>query len=155
MEQRDFLVDKRIRERIGTGRRIYNMIFGLFAITIGLSYILKHGFSIQDSKAILHEAYVLTGILVIIVGIAGKEPFRTRYKLKLENETIRIKKSFERELKINMKKITRLKTFPQRFEITHNDFVKTYDFSWLTAEEFDDFYAKISDYCLKNRIETE
>lgn len=155
MEQYDFAVDKRVWERIGTGRKIYNVIFGVFAVTIGLMYILKHGFSIQDVKAIFNEVYILMGLLVIIAGIAGREPFRTRYRLKMDNNTIRFKKSFERELIINLKEITYLKSFTPRLEITRNDFVKTYDFSWMTAEEFEGFHAKMSDYCLKNKIETK
>jgi hypothetical protein len=155
MEQNDFLVDKRVRERIGTGRKIYNLIFGLLVLTIGLSYFLKHGFSIQNFSAILHEAYILLGIIVIAVGISGREPFRTRYRLRINNDTIRIKKTFEGELRINLKKIKRLKAFAPRIEITYNDFVKTYDFSWLTAAEFADFHARLADYCLKNSIEIE
>jgi hypothetical protein len=155
MEQNDFTIDKRVRERIGTGRKIYNLIFGLLVLAIGLSYILEHGFTIQDFSAILHEVYILLGIIVIIVGLTGREPFRTRYRLKMDNDTIRIKKTFEGELKINLKKIKRLKAFTPRLEITYNDFVKTYDFSWLTAAEFADFHAKLADYCLKNSIEIE
>jgi hypothetical protein len=155
MEQNDFLIDKRIRERFGKGRKIYNFILGALLLIIGLIYILKHGFSIQDAKAILKEAYILMGILLILVSLDGREPFRTRYRLKMDNDTIRIKKTFESELRINLKKITYLKFLPSRLEITYNDFVKSYNFYWLTTEEFKDFQAKLSDYCLKNKIETE
>jgi SNF family Na+-dependent transporter len=148
------LIVKRIRERIGTGRRIYNSILGIILLIIGLMYILNHGFSIQDATTILKETYVLIAILLIVVSIIGLEPFITRYRLKMDNETIRIKKTFERELKIDLKKITYLKIFPSRLEITYNDFVKTYDFSWLTPEEVKDFQVRLSEYCLKNKIET-
>ncbi len=95
------------------------------------------------------------GILLILVSLDGREPFRTRYRLKMDNDTIRIKKTVESELRINLKKITYLKFLPSRLEITYNDFVKSYNFYWLTTEEFKDFQAKLSDYCLKNKIETE
>lgn len=152
MQQNDFIVDKRIRERLGTGRKIYNLVFGAFVFTIGLTYILKHKFSIQDGKAILNEIYVLMGLLLIIVGIVGREPFRTRYRLRIDDDTIRIKKSFERELRIDLKKITQIKSLPPRLEITYNDFVKTYDFFWMTDDEFKAFHAKISSLHLNNFI---
>ena len=155
MEQNDFLVDKRLRERIGKGKKIYNWIFGLFAVTIGLMNISEHGFSMQNTKVILNLIYIFLGISVIILSIIGRELFWTRYRLKMDNDAIKIKKSFESELIINLKKITHLKSFPPRLKITNNDFEKTYDFSWMTTEEFEDFHAKILDYCLKNKIETE
>jgi|GEM_PF-2126193 hypothetical protein len=155
MEQNDFLVDKRIRERIGNGRKTYNWILGIFAVTIGLVNISEHGFSMQNTKAIFNVAYALLGILIIIFSIIGRKLFWTRYRLKIDNDAIRIKKSFETELIIYLKKVQHLKTLPLKLEITYNDFVKTYDFSWLTTEEFKDFHAKLSDYCQKNKIETE
>ena len=114
-----------------------------------------HGFSMQNTKAIFNVAYALLGILIIIFSIIGRKLFWTRYRLKIDNDAIRIKKSFETELIIYLKKVQHLKTLPLKLEITYNDFVKTYDFSWLTTEEFKDFHAKLSDYCQKNKIETE
>ncbi len=152
MKQNDFLVDKRIREKIGTGRRIYNLIIGILLLTLGLTHIIKHGFSIQDGRAILNEVYILMGVLVILIGIVGREPFRTRYRLIKDDEIIRIKKSFESEAKINLCKIKHLKFLPLRVEVTYNDFVKSYDLDWLTTEEYENFRSKLTDYCLKNKI---
>jgi hypothetical protein len=155
METVDFTIDKKKREPLGNGRRIYNVILGMLFLVIGGNYFLENGFSIQDSKSVLNEFIILAGFLSITFGLWGREPYRTRYRLKMDNDTLRIKKSFERELIINLNSMTHLKAIPLGLVITYNDYIKTYDFFWLDTEEYETFKARITDYCLKNKIEIE
>ena len=155
METIDFSIDKKIRETPGNGRRIYNVVLGIFFLLMGGSYLFENGFSIQDSQSILNNFIILVGLLSITYGLWGREPFRKRFRLKMDNTTLRIKQSFEWEVKINLNSITHLRSVPLGFIITFNDYIQTYVFSWLTTEEYEILKARMTDYCLKNKIEVE
>ena len=155
MENNNFSIDRKISEQLSKGTRIYRIIYGVTLMIIGLIMFSRTGFSILLATSFLAEALILTGIISIIYGVKGKELFRQRYRLKMDSVSLRIKKSFESELIINLNLITHLKGLPLGLEICFDDYVKTYDFSWMTTQEFKDFHRKISDYCIKNKIETE
>jgi len=153
MENNNFSIDKKTRGLIGKGRRIYSIAFGVFIIIVGFIPIVRSGLSFLDVDSILHETFILMGVLQIIFGLIGKELYTIKYRLKMDSESIRIKKTFERETIINLDSIMHVKTFQMRLEIFFVDYVKTYDFSWLTIEEFENLRERISDYCLKKNIE--
>ena len=155
METIDFSIDKKIRETTGNGRRIYNVVLGVFFLLMGGRYLFENGFSIQDSQSILNNFIFLAGIFSITYGLWGREPVRKRYRLKMDNNSLRIKQSFEWEVTIKLDSITHLKSIPLGLIITYKDYIKTYDFSWLTTKEYEIFKARMTDYCLKNKIEVE
>ena len=155
METNDLLIEKKIRENLGNGRRIYNIILGIFFLFIGGSYILEKGFLIQDSTMILKEFILLMSFVIIYIGIIGKEPYKTKYRLIIDNEYLKFKKTFESENRIKLSSITHLKFFAPRIVVTYTDFIKSYDFPWLTTDEFESVKVRMIDYCLKNKIETE
>ena len=97
METKDFFIEKRIREKLGNGRRIYNIIAGIFFMFIGGNAILEKGLSISDSSLILNVLIILFSILMFAFGLLGKEPIRTRYRLEIDHEYLRAKKTFEIE----------------------------------------------------------
>ena len=72
----------------------------------------------------------------------------------MDFETIKIKRALDRDV-IKLKSISFVKTMPLKLEIGLNDYVKTLDFSWLTPDEFESFMARITEYCVKNKIEIE
>ena len=144
MENNHFLIDRKIRELISTDRRIYSIIFGIFVLIVGLIPIVKNGLSIQNEYLILHEIYTLVGILQIIFGVIGKELFTIRHRLELNSESIKIKKTFQRKVLINLDSITHLKMLPFSLEFCFGDYVKTYEFLWLTQEEFERLKIAIS-----------
>ncbi|MHC1703260.1 MAG: hypothetical protein AB9846_05070 [Tenuifilaceae bacterium] len=155
MENIDFGIDKKIRETLSKGTRIYRIIYGSIIFIIGFILIYKTGFSILQPSSFLAEALILTGIISIVYGIIGIELFKQRYRLKMDSESLRFKKSFDSEITIKLNKITHLKVLPMQLEISYDDYIKTYDFSWLTHEEFEKIKASLSNYCMKNKIDVE
>ncbi len=149
----DFSIDKKTRGFLSKGRRIYSIAFGTFILIIGLIPFVRNGFSFQNDDSYFHVTIILMGLLQIIFGFIGRELNTIRYRLKMDSESLRIKKTFEHETIINLDSIKQVKTFQMRLEIFFDDYVKTYDFSWLTIEEFENLRARISDYCLKKKIE--
>jgi len=155
MEISIFSVDKRIREHLGKGRRIYNISFGVFIIAVGLIPIIKNGFSILSYKSILNECFVLMGLLSITFGIIGKELYRIRHRLSMDNESLRIKKSFEWEVKISLNSISQVKFHSPRIEMELCDYIKTIDLSWLSNEEFEGLKTKLEEFCRMKKIDFE
>jgi hypothetical protein len=137
MENNHFIIDRKIRGLLSTDRRIYSIIFGIFILIIGIIPIVRSGLSFQNENLLLHESYILVGILQIIFGGVGKELFTIRHRLELNSKSIKIKKTFQRKILINLDSITHLKILPLSLEFCLGDYVKTYDFFWLTNEEFE------------------
>jgi hypothetical protein len=117
--------------------------------------IVRTGFSILSASSIFSEILILIGLISIIYGSIGRELFKARYRLIMDNESIKMKKSYEKEIIINLNTITHLKTLAPSLEITYNDYIKTIDFSWLTPEEFERFKLQLGDYCLKRNLKLE
>lgn len=151
----NFVIEKKTREILSKGTRIYRIVYGGILLIIGFLMIISTDFSILSAKSVLYETMILVGIISIIYGSFGIELFKVRYRLIMDDQYIKMKKSFEQEIRIDLNSITHLKTLALGLEITYNDYIKTYDFSWLTPDEFEKFKEKISDYCLKKKIEIE
>ena len=155
MENKDFSIDRKTRKSLSIGMRIYSVAIGIIVLILGLIPIVRNGFSIDYANSILHEIYILLGIFSIIRGSIGLEFYKHRYRLEMDSESLRIKIRFENKILINLNSMTRLKTLPKALEISFDDYIKTYDFSWLTIEEFENLQFRFSDYCVKKRIEFE
>lgn len=151
----NLLIDRKVRKSLGIGRRIYSIAIGIIVLIIGMVNIVRDGFFIQSTYSILHALYILLGVLSIIRGSIGKEFYKHRYCLRMDYESLRIKITFEDEIIVNLNSITNVKTFPMRFEIAYEDYVKTYDFSWLSLDEFEKLSANINDYSVMNKIMLE
>ena len=155
MENNNFSIDRWTRKSISIGMRIYSVAIGVFVLILGVNPIVRDGFSIQSAYSILHEIYILLGLLSIVRGLIGLELYKHRYRLRMDSESLKIKITFESEILLNLNSITQVKTLPMRLEISFDDYVKTYDFSWLTLEEFEELKFRISDYCGKKEIAFE
>ena len=155
MESNNFLIDKKTREELSKGVRTYRISVGIIVLVIGLVIVVRKGFSLQSDLPLFAQLLILMGIINIVQGNIGKEPFRKRYILNMDSVSIRIKKSYEKEIVISLGSISHLKILPLKLELTMKDYVKTYDFSFLTKEEFENFKTRIIDYCEKNKIDVE
>ena len=155
MENNIFSIDRKSRELSGSGIRIYRIIFGLIILIIGLSRIITSGLSVLSSNNIYSTLFILSGIIIIVIGLSGKEPFKVRYRLMMNTDLLKVRKGFSDEVVIDLNSITYLKILPFKLEISFGDYMKTYDFSWMTTNEFEDFRIRITDYCLKKNIEIE
>ncbi len=155
MESYIFSIDKKTREQLSKGETLYRISVGIIVLVIGVVIVVRNGFSFQSDPSILAKMLILMGIINIIQGKVGKELFKKRYRLKMDTDSIRIKKSFETELVISLSSISYVKVLPLKLELTMKDYVKTFDFSFLTQAEFDNFKTRMIDYCLKNKIEVE
>jgi len=155
MESYIFSIDKKTREQLSKGETIYRILVGIIVLVIGVLIVVRKGFSFQSDPSVLAEMLILMGIINIIQGKVGKELFKTRYQLKMDTVSVRIKKSFKTALVISLSSISYVKILPLKLEVTMKDYVKTFDFSFLTQAEFDNFKTRIIDYCLKNKIEVE
>jgi len=153
MENNDFSIYKKTRGFISKGRRIYSIAFGIFVLIIGVIPIVRNGFSFQNDDSILRVIFILMGLFGIFFGLLGREQYASRYRLKMDSESLRIKLPFERRKLIYLNSITSVKTLPMKLEIFFGDYVKTYDFSWLTLEEFENLRTRIGDYCLTKKKE--
>lgn len=155
MENTDFLIDRKTRKSISISMRTYSVAVGIFAMILGVIPIARNGFSISSAHSILHEVYILLGLLSIIRGANGLEFYKHRYRLKMDSESLKIKITFKDEIVINLSSITHLKTYPMRLDISFDDYIKTYDFSWMTLDEFEQLRIRISDYCVKKKIDLD
>lgn len=155
MGNNDFSIDRKTRGLLSKGRRIYSVALGAYVLIVGSIPLVRNGFSFQEGDFILHETFILMGVLQILFGLIGKELYTIRYRLKIDSQSMKIKKTFESKVLINLNSITHLKTLPMRLEFCFGDYVKTYDFSWLTLEEFEKLKVGISDYCMRKNIEIE
>jgi hypothetical protein len=149
MESISYSIDSKKRHNLRTGIRIYLIVYNLLLITIGFLLISK------KSVSFLPLALITMGFLFLVYGLVGKELFVTHNYLIMDSSTIKIKRSFELMIKIKLKLITYIKLIPSGLEITFNDYVKTYDLSWLTIEEFQMLKTKLEAYCAQNGIMIE
>lgn len=142
-----FYVERKIREKLGNGRRSYNIFAGILLMLMGGTNLLEKGFSNYNSSTIINMAIILLSLLMLVFGIIGKEPIKTKYRLKIDNDYLTTKKTFETETKIKLSSITGVKFISQKLEATYNDYIKTYDFSWLSENEYDSLKTWLKEYC--------
>ena len=73
----------------------------------------------------------------------------------MDYESLRIKKSFEREVVINLSSISHVKFYTPRIEMVLNNYIKTIDLSWLSNEEFEGLKTKLEEFCRMKKIDFE
>ncbi|HQQ30010.1 MAG TPA: hypothetical protein PLG82_06885, partial [Tenuifilaceae bacterium] len=66
-----------------------------------------------------------------------------------------IKESFKAKTSILLDSITYIKFLPFGIEFSFSDYSKTFDFSLLSQEEFNEFKVKLTEYCTRKNIEVE
>jgi hypothetical protein len=155
MENLKLTIEKRTRERLGKGTRIYRIVYGITILILGIIITAKKGFSFELDLAFFGEALILIGIFSITYGLIGRNLLRQNIKIQPDAGIIRIKKRFEKEILINLDRVTYLKTSPFKLELSFDDFAKIYDFSYLTDEEFKMIKVKTIEYCREKNIEIE
>jgi len=153
MQSNDLIIEIRKRELLSKYNRNYRIIYGIIILLVGIIMIPRTATSIFFDKSFIVVAAILTGIYSIIYGSIGKEILVTKYSVKLDSDSLRIKKSFSREVLINFNQVKAVKFFPLKFEIYYNDYVKTYEFPWMPIEDFEKLKTSLSEVCIQKSIE--
>jgi hypothetical protein len=97
---------------------------------------------------------IFLGFFLIGYGLIGKELQKAHYYVKFDSGVLRLKKSrYSSEVMVDLRTATYIKSISSWFEISFDDYVKTYDFSWLTTEEFQRLKSRIQGYCADNNID--
>jgi hypothetical protein len=150
METFNYSIDSKKRNPLSNGSRIHNCLFGLLFMYIGFQH-----FANDESLSIFTIFLILAGIYSLIYGLIGKELLMVHYYLIMDSSSIKFKRSFNKEVVIKLNLMTYLKLIPSGFEITFGDYVKNYDLSWLTIDEFEMLKSKLQGYCTLNNIMIE
>jgi hypothetical protein len=109
--------------------------------------------SISVPNATLSVFQIFLGIFLIGYGLIGKELQKIHYYVKFDSGILRLKKSrYSKEVIIDLKTATFIKSISSGFEITFGDYVKTYDVSWLTMEEFQMLKSWVQVNCADNNL---
>jgi hypothetical protein len=149
METFNYSIDSKKRHKLSLSHRILYNVYGLFLITFQILLISK------NSNLVLSVVIIALGVTPILYGIIGKELLVTHDYLIMDQNNIKIKRSFDVACKIKLSSITYIKFIPEEFEITFKDYVKDYDLSWITIEEFQMLKVKLQEYCRLNNIRIE
>ena len=149
METFNYSIDSKKRNPLGTGSRIHNCLFGLLIIYIGFKHFAN------ESVSVFTIFLILAGIYSLIYGLVGKELLMIHYYLIMDSSLIKFKRSYNKAVVIKLSSITYIKLIPSGFEITFSDYVKTYDFFWLTIDEFEMLKSKLQSYCTLSNIMIE
>ena len=135
-----YTVKTRKRLDLKVSSRIINVIYGAILIWIGLHIINK------ESLFLYAMGTILLGCFSLVYGIIGKEILAVHNFIILDSNHLRIKKSFNKAVKLNLDSVTYIKFTPSGIDVTLKDYVKSYDLSWLTFEEFQMFRVKLQLY---------
>jgi hypothetical protein len=148
MEKNETLIELNIRESLVKSQRLSGASIGISFLAMGLIPVISEGLPIR-------KGFILIGILWLIYSLIGREIFRQKFKVSIDSGILKIKVSIRKTKKINLSLVTYLKMIPDELEICFHDYLKTYDISWLTPDEFEILKAKIYGFCKKNNIEVK
>jgi hypothetical protein len=154
-EMENIILTKQTRKSLGKGYRFYRIIYGFIILILGIVITIRTGISLTDNQSILGIAMVLLGIASVALGLIGKGVFKQLITIQITEDKMVIKKRFEGGTTIRLNQITFMKILPLKLEFTFSNFTKTYDFSFLTDEEFNRIKTILTDYCISNKIEIE
>lgn len=149
MENSTLLIDSKKRLPLSKGNRIYQLIYGLFLITIGAFQIIKTDFPL------FNIGLILIGILSLTYGVIGKEIFTSHNYIKIDSYLITSKNSGDRKNLIEIKSITYIKYLPFAFEVTLTDYVKTINLKWMTPDEFQTIKTRLEGLSKPNNIKMD
>ena len=149
MKTPNYSIDSRKRYNLRMGNRIFNCIYGILLIVIGVTLFSK------ESHALLTILIILLGLSSLIYGLLGKELLITHDYLVMDSDILEIKRSFEKTNTIKLSSATYIKTIPGGLEISFNDYVKTYDLSWISNDQFFSLKERLQTYCNENSIKLE
>lgn len=133
MGNNDFLIASCERKSLSKGNRIYNLIFGLIVVILGMNHYQMQWLPL-----------IALGILSIIYSLVGKELFKTKNSITITQSEILIKRSFEQNVTIDLKNIKRVSLDLYELQVDFSDYVKTYNLSWLSGDEHQKLQEKLN-----------
>lgn len=143
MENRKLRIDKRVREPLTRGTRIYRVVYGLGILILGVILMARVGVSFANNLSVMGMGLILLGSFSALYGYIGKKILSQRIRIDMDDITMRIRKTFAREVLVDLKAITYLNVLPLTLELSFGDYTKTYDFSLLNQTEFDSVASHI------------
>lgn len=155
MESNEFSINKKTRESLNKTTKIYRFSYGIGIFVAGVILFMQFDEPLPHKYSILSVGMILLGISFSIYGYIGKKIFAQKIQIHMDDESIIIKESFKAKTSILLDSITYIKFLPFGIEFSFSDYSKTFDFSLLSQEEFNEFKVKLTEYCTKKNIEVE
>lgn len=143
MENRKLRIDKRVREPLTRGTRIYRVVYGLGILILGVILMVRVGVSFSNNLLVMGMGLILIGFFSALYGYIGKKILSQRIRIDIDDSTMRIRKTFGREVLVDLKAITYLNVLHLTLELSFGDYTKTYNFSLLNQTEFDSVVSHI------------
>ena len=149
MKDKVFTIEKSSRKQLSRGTKIYRIMYGLIVVGASLYMIARMGFTVLPLGA------MVIGLAYLIYGIIGKGIVPYRSILMMDQNSLLVKKTYEMEQKIDFKEVSFIKVLPMGLEVSYKTYVKNFDFSWLSPEEFNVFIQRLKDICREKSLECE
>lgn len=127
-----FLIVSKERRCLSLGMRIF-----IVALCILFTYFSLMDFQLNKIPTLVLAALGLGYIFT------GKTLFRTKCSLRITENRITIKRFFHKKVRINIHQVKCLVLNYNEFQVHYSDFVKTYDVSWLSNDEYQKLEEKI------------
>jgi len=132
MEEDDFLISACKRRSLNMSTMIFNSIIGFIFILFGIIH--------YDSSKL---PYIIMGALSIVYALVGLELFKTSYSILISKSTLTIIRSFQQDITIHLENVKEFVIQNTILQVHYLDYVKTYDLSWLSREDFQRLSDKI------------
>jgi hypothetical protein len=89
---------------------------------------------------------IIIGILSIMYGLVGKDLLKTKNSITIIQNSILIKRSFERNVIIDLRDVKKIAFDLYVMQIHFIDYVKMYDLSWLSSNELKKLQERLNDF---------
>lgn len=149
MTETAFSIEKKYRKQLSRGNKIYRIMYGLIIIGASIYMISGMGFSF------LTLGVFVIGLAYFIHGIIGKGIVPYTAILIMDDDSIFIKKTYEREVRINFNEVSFIRFMPLAIDVSFMDTVKKYNLSWLSPDEFETLSQRLKIICSKKQLPCE
>lgn len=149
-----FTIDSKDKNKLSARARNFHYAFGLFltiASSIGLFRLSKTSVDI-----ISYYSFILifvTGVFWIIRGAIGRDFMFIRKYVSISDDSILLKKPFQKEIKLSKGSITLMSLKPSGMELSTNIGNFTFDLTWLSYVELQLLRKNLTEFAELNRIE--
>jgi hypothetical protein len=136
MEKEELIIAKNERKVQSRSSRITNFVFGCI-LTIFVLIVYQ-----------FRELVLLTiGTLSMVYGIVGLEFFKTKYSIKVTQDSLEIIKSFRQDIVVDLTKVAYIQLRNSELQVHYSDYVKTYNLPWLTGDDYYELKEKLDEIC--------
>jgi uncharacterized membrane-anchored protein YitT (DUF2179 family) len=136
MEEYDFIIGSSIKKPMSKKKVIYYIIANVvLMIMSGLIFY-------PDFRMIYTMIFSI--IFGQAVGLVVTELFKKKISINISQNTLLIKRSFERNVKIDLKSVKGIDFDADKVLVYFNDYVKTLDLTWLSNDQYQKLKERLS-----------